>query len=117
MQVKPGQLEGKQCPGERVGEKVALLWRQFTSTQQRVEWLLWEDKCTWRKSSYRNTQNFIGKPPSSLRRGWYMKTGKLQVERQGASLPEGQSTRDNLSAPFICFILYVLFHSGACLMK
>lgn len=90
------------------GRKVALLLRLFTSTQQRVEWLLWEDKCAWGKSSYRNTQNFIGKPPSSLQVDWNMKSGEVQVERQEASLPEGQSTCDNPSTSFICFILYAL---------
>lgn len=90
------------------GRKVALLLRLLTSTQQRVEWLLWEDKCAWRKSSYSNTQNFIGKPPSSLQVDWDMKSGEVQVERWEASLPEGQSTHDNPSTSFICFILYVL---------
>lgn len=90
------------------GRKVAFLLRLFTFTQHRVEWLLWKDKCAWRKSSYRNTQNFIGKPPSCLQVDWDMKTSEMQVERQGASLPEGQSTHDNPSASFICFILYAL---------
>lgn len=90
------------------GRKVALLLRLLTSTQQRVEWLLWEDKCAWRKSSYSNIQNFIGKPPSSLQVDWDMKSGEVQVERWEASLPEGQSTHDNPSTSFICFILYVL---------
>lgn len=90
------------------GRKVALLLRLLTSTQQRVEWLLWEDKCAWRKSNYSNTQNFIGKPPSSLQVDWDMKSGEVQVERWEASLPEGQSTHDNPSTSFICFILYVL---------
>lgn len=30
------------------------------------------------------------------------------MERRGASLPEGESTHVNLSASFICFILYAL---------
>lgn len=86
------------------GRKVALLLRLLTSTQQRVEWLLWEDKCAWRKSNYSNTQNFIGKPPSSLQVDWDMKSGEVQVERWEASLPEGQSTHDNPSTSY-------LFHS------
>lgn len=88
--------------------KAALLLRQFTSTQLRVEWLLQEDNCAWRKSSYRNTRNFICKPPSSLQIGRDMKTGKVQVGRQGVSLPEGHCTHDNPAYSFIHFILFML---------
>lgn len=88
--------------------KAALLLRQFTSAQLRVEWLLQEDNCAWRKSSYRNTRNFICKPPSSLQIGWDMKTGKVQVGRQGVSLPEGHCTHDNPTCSFIHFILFML---------
>lgn len=72
-----------------------------------MEWLLQEDNCAWRKSSYRSTWNFIFKPPSSLQIGWDMKTGKVQVGRQGMSLPEGHCTNDNPTHPFIHFILFM----------
>lgn len=40
--------------------------------------------------------------------GWDMRTGKVQVERQGVSLLEGHCTHDNPTRPFIPFILFML---------
>lgn len=45
-------------------------------------------------------------PLSPIR--WDMKTGKVQVGRQGVSLPEGHCTHDNPPRSFIPFILFML---------
>lgn len=114
--------EGDQQPTSsegRVKGMAALLLRWFTSTRQRVEWLLWEDNCTWRKFSYRNTRNFISKPPSSFANiGWDMKTGKVQVGRRGAALPEGHCTHDNPTLLFKnSFHFVYALPSVACLKR
>lgn len=75
MQVKPGAdflTDSRSATNDQSREwkrKEALLLRQFTSVPLRVEWLLQEDNCAWRKSNSTNTKNYICKPPSSLQIG------------------------------------------------
>lgn len=75
MQVKPGAdflTDSRSATNDQSREwkrKEALLLRQFTSVPLRVEWLLQEDNCAWRKSNSTNTKNYICKQPSSLQIG------------------------------------------------
>lgn len=95
MQVKPGAdflTESRSATNDQSREwkrKEALLLRQFTSVPLRVEWLLQEDNCAWRKSNSMNTKNYICKPHSSLQIGggdenWHAaggKAGKCHYQR------------------------------------
>lgn len=79
----------------------------FTATLQTAEPELWEDNCE-RSYSYRNTRNFSGKPATLLPTGRDMKSGKVQVERQGVSLLEGRCTHDHPTLPVIPLVLFML---------
>lgn len=112
MQVKPGAdflTDSRSATNDQSREwkrKEALLLRQFTSVPLRVEWLLQEDNCAWRKSNSTNTKNYIRKPPSSLQIGGGDENWQAAGGKAGSVITRGSlHTITLLAHLFISFCL------------